>query len=363
LYVLTQGDSGTGNNISSFSIDLTSGSLSLINSNAPTCKTSGACGLPLTIVLDPTGATAFVLNQGAISSYTVNSDGSFGSPSDPLVLPATAVGMARDAAGKFLFVLTAAPELLVYSTTPGSTTLTQVSDFVLTRTPTALSVVTVGTPSEELVFVTSNKDLTANHDDNTVSVYGIGSDGSVTEKTGSPYATSTIDPISVQAVNTNPAGQTTGGVFVYVGAAGNAAGALDAFEVCTLITNGSCQQTDVDNATLLPIGLPTTVGQNPVGITVDPTNNFMYVACEGTNQLFGVRINQTTGALSALSPANLPTGSQPVAVAIHSTGEFLYTSNSGSNNISEFVVSVTTGAMSNPSTVNSPVGPSGMTAR
>ena len=53
LYVLTQGTSGSGNNVSSFSIDLNSGNLSLINSNATVC-----CGLPVSIVLDPTGATA-----------------------------------------------------------------------------------------------------------------------------------------------------------------------------------------------------------------------------------------------------------------------------------------------------------------
>ena len=51
--------------MTSFAIDLSSGNLSLINSNASTCTTSGVdCGAPLDIVLDPTGATAFVLNQG-----------------------------------------------------------------------------------------------------------------------------------------------------------------------------------------------------------------------------------------------------------------------------------------------------------
>src|ERR1700730_4382273 len=80
LYVLTQGGNGAGNAVSMFAIDLNSGNLSLINSNASTCATAGACGLPISILLDPTGATAFVLGQGAISSYSVNSDGSFGTP-------------------------------------------------------------------------------------------------------------------------------------------------------------------------------------------------------------------------------------------------------------------------------------------
>src|SRR5580704_12505824 len=70
LYVLTQGNNGIGNNVTSFSIDLGSGALSLVNSNASTCptlateKTPQPCGNPLSILLDPSGATAFVLNQG-----------------------------------------------------------------------------------------------------------------------------------------------------------------------------------------------------------------------------------------------------------------------------------------------------------
>jgi 6-phosphogluconolactonase (cycloisomerase 2 family) len=167
----------------------------------------------------------------------------------------------------------------------------------------------------------------------------------------------------VLAVNTNVAPQNNGGVFVYVGAAGNAAGALDAFQVCTVV-GGVCHQTDLDNAVLLPVGTsPTSTGQNPVGMVVDPTNSFLYVVCEVQNAVYGYRIFTTTGVLTAQNPTNLPTGSQPVALAIHSSGKFLYTSNSGSSNISAFTVSTTSGSMSSISTVNSPAGPSGMAAR
>src|ERR1700675_4860038 len=377
LYVLTQGSNGTGNAVSSFAIDLNSGNLSLINSNASTCATGSTCGLPLEIVLDPTGATAFVLSQGAISSYSVKSDGTFGAANTAWTVSAgdTAIAMSRDAGGDFLYVITAgnqalspplSPELYVFSTKPGSTTLTLVNNgaadlgFVLPRVPTALSAITISSPAEELLFVASSKDLSANHNDNTLSVYGVGSDGTLTEKIGSPYATSTIDPLSVLAVNTNVAAQNNnGGVFVYVGAAGNASGALDAFQVCTVVVGGVCNQADLDNATLLPVGTsPTSTGQNPVGIVVDPTNSLLYVVCEGSSQVFGYRIFSTTGVLTAQTPASLQTGSLPVALAIHSSGEFLYTSNSGSSNISAFTLSTTSGSMSTASTVTSPPGPS-----
>ena len=377
LYVLTQGSNGTGNAVSSFAIDLNSGNLSLINSNAGTCAAGSTCGLPLDIVLDPTGATAFVLSQGAISSYSVKSDGTFGAANTAWTVTAgdTALAIARDAGGNFLYVITAGnpgvgPELYVFSAKPGSTTLTLVNNgaadlgFVLPRVPTALSAITLSSPAQELLFVTSIHDLSNNHNDNTLSVYGIGSDGTVTEKIGSPYSTPTINPSSVLAVNTNVAPQNNGGVFVYVGAAGNAAGGLDAFQVCTVVGIAGCTASDVTNALLLPIGTsPTSTGQDPVGMVVDPTNSFLYVVCKGSSQVFGYRIFGTTGVLTAQNPANLSTGSQPVALAIHSSGKFLFTSNSGSSNISAFALSTASGSMSGVATVTSPPGPSGMAAR
>lgn len=71
LYVVSQSLA----NVSSYAVDLGSGDLSLITNNlADTCADT-SCGLPLGISLDPTGATAFVLSQGAISGFTVHSDG------------------------------------------------------------------------------------------------------------------------------------------------------------------------------------------------------------------------------------------------------------------------------------------------
>ena len=184
LYVLIQGT----NQISSYAINLSSGNLSLINSNAATCASGSTCGLPLNISLDSTKATALVLNAGVYTSpnsnavppvpesgivpsiygYTVNSDGSLASQGDlttkgtqtpppPCDLPYPAatthgpfyecdlvVAMTRDPGGKFLFVVTAGnqgvvtggpnadplgfpnlpPLLYVFATQAGSTTLT-----------------------------------------------------------------------------------------------------------------------------------------------------------------------------------------------------------------------------------------------
>jgi 6-phosphogluconolactonase (cycloisomerase 2 family) len=408
LYVLTQGSNGTGNNVSTFAMDLNSGGLSLVNSNASTCQPAGSsCGLPLNIVLDPKGASAFVLNQGIASAgvaptiyaYAINSDGSLGAPGTTpaatLAVGDTAVAMVRDALGQFLFVIdqgfspslttcplpgaidssdpkfAGCPSISVFTMQAGSLTLASGTPYYVSKIPSALSAVTY-TPSgsstaQELLFVANSVDICSTgcnpqHNDNTLSVFSVSTAGAVAELTpNSPYAANT-DPRSVLAVNTNQAGQ-NGGVFVYVGSHPASSGALNVFQVCTAVGIAGCTQADVDSGRLVPVVTPPppATGQNPVGMVVDPTNNFLYVVCSGSNQVFGYRINTTTGELTA--PANQQTGSQPVALAIHSSGKFLYTSNSAANNISGFTLSVTSGAMSTLPAVNTPAGPSGMAAR
>jgi hypothetical protein len=448
LYVLTQGSNGIGNNVSSFALDLNSGNLSLVNSNASTCPTAASqtapepCGLPLDILLDPTGANAFVLNQGipcvevlqngiwvcepgsntpilpTIYSYTVNSDGSLSKPGTPVTWTCAnvnvssctdaAITMARDAAGQFLFVIDqgsspspgfptpsqtnpscphapsratdVCPSISVFTMKAGSTSLTLASGspFYLSKIPTALSAITFTQPgssaAQELLFVTNNEDIctqgcSLQHNDNTVSVYAVGSDGTLTEQPNSPYAVAAVNPISVLAVNTNPAGQSTaGGVFVYVGNQGATTGAVNPFELCT-VQNAVCSSQQVAQNLMLPVTTCTTscivsAGQKPIQMLADPTNNFLYVLSEGSNQLFGFKINTTAGTLTPLSPANQPTGLEPVSMAVHpsvnNTGQFLYTSNSGSSNISGFSLDTVSGSIFNPIAVVSPAAPSGM---
>ena len=425
LYVLTEGvtsqgnASGFGNNVSSFAIDLDNGGLSLINYNASTCPTAASvanpepCGLPLSILLDPTGATAFVLDQGlpsagvapAIYSYTVNSDGSLGSPNlaATLTLGDLPVAMTRDPAGQFLFVIDEgtnptpqncgqAPNpvtiqcasINVFSAKPGSTTLSPVtgSPFPVNRTPSALSVIPFTPPvgstlpctaTADLLFVTYNSDP-VHQNDNTFSAYCVdssaGSSGNVIDLTpNSPYAIASTLPTAVIAVNTNPAGENTGGVFLYVGSQPPDSGALSMFQVCTQDGQGTCTSPpQVNNATLVPVGAqPPTTGADPVAMMVDPTNNYLYVLCELSNQVFGYRITTSSGALTRLNPVYEPTGSDPTSLAMQpsteSSNEYLFVSNSNSDSISGFNVSTTTGGLTPLSPTLSNPGPTGMAAQ
>jgi 6-phosphogluconolactonase len=111
------------------------------------------------------------------------------------------------------------------------------------------------------------------------------------------------------------------------------------------------------------VGNPVTVGLNPVAMTVDPTNNFLYVVNHGSNTISAFRINPSDGTLSALNPSSVSTGSSPVAIAMHSSGEFLYVSNNASSNISGFNVNTTSGALSNATNVTSSAQPAGLVAK
>jgi len=393
LYVLIQGSS----DVSSYSINLNSGNLSLINSNASTCATA-SCGFPLDIILEPTGATAFVLNQGtfnpsssgnpvapSIYGYTVNSDGSLAkgadvTPQSAFIAGDLAVAMARDAGGKFLFVVSqgitpepttcnatpapaGCPQLYVFTTQPGSTSLSLASQRSLSRVPTGVAVV-AGPTSTLLLYLTSNQDLVVGrNDDNTLSEYSVDASGKLTEytdpNTGLPYTTPG-NPSAVLALTTVPIGG-SGGLFVYV--TSMATNSVNAFQVCT-IESANCATQDVAIFRLLPVGTPANAGSGPVAMVVDPTSQFLFVASKTSSQVFGFRINATQGTLSGLSPANMNTGSQPIALALHSTGKFLFVSNNGSSNISSFNVDTTSGAMSSPITITtSNAQPAGLVSK
>ncbi len=392
LYVLIQGT----NQVSSYAINLTSGSLSLINSNAGTCASGSSCGLPLDIILDSTESNAFVLNQGPISTvpptvgvgvpsiygYKVNSDGSLANGSD-LTTPGgyfvsgdLAIAMSRDPGGKFLFVITqgtvsapancpaaGCPVLYVFSTQSGLTTLTLASQLTLTRVPTGLAAISDPNSSNIILYITSTTDLkSGEHVDNTLSEYTVDGSGNITEhlnpQTGFPYTVPGA-PNAALAVQTAPIGGTSG-LFVYVASA--TSNSVDGYQLCT-VQNANCAAQDVSDYKLLPVGSPSTVGSDPVAMVVDPTKTFLYLVSRNSSQVFGFRINATQGTLTALSPANLNTGLQPVAIAMHSTGQFMFVSNNGSANLSSYLLNTTSGSMSSPLTITSLGNPAGLVSK
>src|SRR5260370_4634276 len=136
---------------------------------------------------------------------------------------------------------------------PGSTSLAAVagSPFPVGSIPAALSAIAFTPPSgallpcattTEFLYVTFNSDP-ALHNDNTLSAYCVDSSGKPNDLTPNlPYATEP-DPISVLAVNTNPAGQNSGGLFFYVGNQGVCTRPSHLFHVCSVV-NSLCTPHD-----------------------------------------------------------------------------------------------------------------------
>jgi 6-phosphogluconolactonase (cycloisomerase 2 family) len=109
----------------------------------------------------------------------------------------------------------------------------------------------------------------------------------------------------------------------------------------------------VASGVLTQAGAPMPVGSVPSAITVDPSENFVYIADGGAGTVSVFSLNATTGALTLLN--TIATGAQPFSLLV--SGMFLYVGNAGSTNISAFSVDSTTGLLTQ--ITSSPFGSGG----
>jgi 6-phosphogluconolactonase (cycloisomerase 2 family) len=136
---------------------------------------------------------------------------------------------------------------------------------------------------------------------NGVRVFSIGSDGGLTEVSGSPYATA-LGPHSVLVDST--------GTYVYV--ANTTAGTVSAFSI------GS-------TGALTPLsGSPFDAGSGPVSLAEDSTDSYLEVACSGGSpdlEIFsiGSATAAVPGGLTSASTASTSSGSSAVATQVVAT--------------------------------------------
>jgi DNA-binding beta-propeller fold protein YncE len=183
--------------------------------------------------------------------------------------------------------------------------------------------------------------------------YSIGSNGSLTLITGSPFKTGR-EPFNITV---DPSGK-----FVYVcneksirGYRISSTGSLKNLPWSPLyIRLPSCVAVDPTASfafvargdhsylTVESIGAKgalTEVDQiredRPYNVAVDPTGTFAYVVNGGTNAVSAYRI-ESTGKLKRLADSPFATGSFPFDVVVDQTGKFLYVTNTGANSISGY---------------------------
>jgi 6-phosphogluconolactonase (cycloisomerase 2 family) len=71
-------------------------------------------------------------------------------------------------------------------------------------------------------------------------------------------------------------------------------------------------------------GSPFSAGLGPAQIIVDPTNRFLYVTNQNSNDITGFSIDAGTGSLTLLPGSPFFIGAEPVTMGVDPTGRFLY---------------------------------------
>lgn len=271
--LMVVGSQGSGL-LETFSFSLTSGHISAI-SNPPSSTSNKVCvlnGLPSSIVIDPAGAYAYTIinansscsgSNTVIQSFKINSDGTIASSGSSVTLNPTAnscsvspVALTFDSSAKYLFIA-------------------------------------------DTSTVCNGSQLPG-----TVTVLSVGSGGSLTEVSGSPFAVpQTLSgqiPAELVALAATPT------VFPGIGING--------------VQNASCSEP----------------GINP------PTSEFLYAADSVNNVVWEYQVNTSTGAL--ISPPNqssanhFKTGTTPSGVAVDPCDRFVYVSDQQSNQISAYTI-------------------------
>ncbi|HUO17596.1 MAG TPA: beta-propeller fold lactonase family protein [Verrucomicrobiae bacterium] len=372
--------------VETFSFSLGSGHVQA-NQNPPYDTAYNTCvlnGIPSSIVTDPAGNYAYMILLGnqpggpcgatstptGILAYKINSNGAVSQvgsliPLAPLSLQPCIDGSISPSAESVAVV----PSILVMDT------------------------------SGKFLYVadSSTADGSGNGIPGAISVFSIGSGGSLTEVTGSPFTppnNCSRPPVNIVTLATTPMvpppalfGQAQSvcsppspfptSEYLYA-VDSNLIGGVWEFQVNT--STGA-----LGNPPGFSAPVYTTAGSTPMGVTVDPCSRYVYVANNISNNVYGYKIctGTTTNQLGPpcttnngqmfpiLNPAGstgftLANGGEgPTQLVVDVYGNYLYVLDSNSNTISPFQISSVTGSLKalNPATVATGVRPTTIVIR
>jgi len=281
LYVPNQ----TSNTVSGFTVDHTAGVLTPIGtalSPTPVCN-PGVCSNPIGIAVNSGGQFLFVLNQGSAS------------PAVPASISVFNIDQTRG----LLSPISGSPFAFASLSAPN---------------PQFLAI----SPTQGFLYVSNG---TAGN----ISAFAIGASGALTEL-GSPVSLGAGAVAAGLAID--PKGQ-----FLY--AADSANNKIASFNVA--------------GGPLAPVGsFP--AGTKPVAVTVDNTSSFVYAANQGSNDVSA--FTTASGALTQVAGSPYlvqPTGSvgtpQPIFLTVDVSNTFLYVANFGSSSISAFGIKSSDGTL------------------
>ncbi len=337
-YILNQGAS----TISSYDVNATSGALT---TNGPQSLTSGL-GTPRAMAVDPFARFVYVAHaSNEISAYRINAtNGKLPSIATVTsgVNPSVAVSvdptaMTVEPSGRFAYA--------AGSTAAGATGW-QVVVLEIDQTTGALTEVIgpgsgldIGTlPVSMTVDPTGRFLYTVDADSDTVSMFTIAAATGLLTSVGTALSVND-DPQSV-AVDGS-------GRFAYVVGAG---------------TN-RIQGFAIDSATggLGSVMSPLATGANPQAVATDPTGRFVYAANTNANTLtpyaidIEAAIDASMGELTT-GTVSTTTGSSPTALTVEPGGRFVYVTNEVSQSLATYSINQTTGNLTRVGSASIPSG-------
>jgi 6-phosphogluconolactonase len=279
------------NNVSVYAVDAASGALTAIPDSP------FAAGVaPQALTFDPSGAYLYVANNGSdnLSAFAVDAGTGALAPLSTATYatgtgPSAVVdsnGESVSSEGGFVFVANngGSNNISVFAITAGTGALTPVvgSPFAAGGSPHSLVLTPFRAWDYGAVFLyTANFDGTSS----TISGFSVDPDtGALTALSGSPFAEPAGNCIATDLT----------GTFLYVTPGASVVGySIDASGLLTALT-----------------GFPVASGTNASSVTVDPSNQFLYVASRGSANISGYQLNADNGELTAIPGSPFAAGSQ-----------------------------------------------------
>ena len=316
-YAADRGD----NTISAYSIDSTTGALTAVGTPVPTGMS------PYAIAARPDGEYVYVVNETSnnISVYAVNAtSGALSAvPGSPFAAGTDPQALAFDSTGAYLYVANNGSDNLsayVVNDSTGALTPQSTATYTTGSGPSAVSVGNLS--SGQFVFVANNGGS------NNISVFAIAAvTGALTPVAGSPFAAGG-NPHSLVLQPYSPFDY--GGEYLYTANFDGNSSTIPGFSV----------DADTGALTVLsgsPFSLPVS---NYIG--TDATGSYLYVTTSAG--LVGYSINGT-GLLTALAGFPVASGSHAYSVTVDPSNQFLYVGNGGSANISGYKVDTANGGL------------------
>lgn len=298
----------TSNTVSGFNIDHVAGILTPVGTAVPptpACTTPAVCSNPVSAAVNSAGTFLFLLNQGTASPSVPSSISVFsidtarglltpvaGSPFSfaSLSAPNPQFIVASPTSG-FVYVSDGASGTISMFSVGGSGTLTEFAPAVSIGAGATVAGITIDSKGQFLYATDS-----AN---NKIASFSIAAGGGLSPVAGSPFNAGT-KPVAVALDST--------GSFLY--AANQGSNNVSAFK-----TSGGAL-TEVSGSPYAVVTTGTVGTPQPVFLTVDVSNTFLYVANLGTSSISAFGIKSADGTLGLLTESPFVQAIQPLWIAI-----------------------------------------------